>query len=399
MFSTFSARANPAEAPDPFGHLEPYDSGRAYPLTARAEAVLRNFEQDPSVDAEHADNLRTVIESSGMLRRALNSVIDNGSVKSITPLADQSVDGVYDPEERTIGIGTDTLEAEEFDAKHTLFVLAHETMHAADQSLENMSNQQFKTDMEDIRRSHQRFHDYTEIVSDCIQTTRVAEGRAQLAGWNTLVEKVREECVNAGVELTPKQIYLSCPSQMDKFIEVDLTHGMRAEAYALKPSFNVNSRLGLDLTPSNTEAAARYHADVKTTPPYGMGQGLSADYAHMTAAHSINEILRLGNYAQAQKTSPDAPIVTLNTRRLGLSLLRLHEAGIDPGGGTKAVAFIDTSTPSGEMRYFKHTMGDLSQIHQPAQGRYSRQATAANKVGEVKLVPRKQPKSTTGQQT
>jgi hypothetical protein len=321
--------------------------GRAIPLNEFARELLDGFAQWPGVTETHSRHLLETFSGSPALTERFNEAANRGQVRSIE-LSETSAAASYVLRRCRLLIDKDEL-GRDFDRHKLTFVLGHELQHAADRAIDRDQQNELKDEVYRISHSD-GVHDYTDSTRTAIVNTRWHEGRAEIGGWNALVDAVRHE--NGRPDL--KSVYQACPGYSDDFVDIDSRNMASSEAYRLKSGIQVDADLRMPMTEGNIEAMARHYADRDLAPGLGFGRQQSADYRHQAATQHLNMAIAYGDYGIRNDHGLTHPL-RIDLAGLGLSRRRMQEYGVDLGGGRLPLPIHDQSRGQVEVKYFEHS--------------------------------------------
>lgn len=314
-------------------------------LSAETEALLSEFSRTPSVTPEQVSNLRSVIEGSPQLATQVDAAIGAGHLQHFALLPSTvSAGGTYDGRTKTINLPAATLAAPDgerpHDAAELTFVLGHEIQHGFNHAATTQAYAQFERELGSARSTD---HDYTRAIGNIIATNRRDEAEANIAGWNALVGKIRQENPDATLE----DVYLSNGRAKDviKLHQPGLT-------YEARSNLALNQDLTITPSPANIEGMAENYFD-KPGDLARLGHGRNSDYTNYYGAYAVG---RASQY-EALSPAPDGRVrMTINMQQLGLQESLLEQNGITLGAGTPAPQpYYDSSTTPPTLHHFDHT--------------------------------------------
>jgi hypothetical protein len=299
------------------------------------------------VDECYREILRETLDGSPALTGRFIEAGHQGNVRSIEVM-NMGADAAYDAGSRRLLIDRDGLETNCYHT--TTFVLGHELQHAADGADDLDQRQALIMEAHEISASRGE-HDYTGLLGKAIESTRSFEARAEITGWNTLVDTLRHE----GSPLNLRSIYQACPGRMADFIDIEDGQIGAPEAYRLKRGIQTDNHMRMPMTEGNIKAMAGHYADRPLAPGLGFGAQQSADYRHMAATECLNMVIRVGNYG-ARNDRDNTPYLRIDLANLGLEPRRMQEHGVHLAGGRQALPIHDHShSPFVEVNHFSQS--------------------------------------------
>ncbi|MEQ7960786.1 hypothetical protein QT562_18375 [Xanthomonas citri pv. citri] len=189
-------------------------------------------QQRQHVTQDMVTNLQSTINSSPTLakeiNRAVTTAIDSRDPKSpmllenFAPLSGTVAGGTFNPATKTMSIPPGTVgqtqsRFNKFYANDLTFVLGHETQHAFNQTSMTSSYRQFDAAVTAIAKDNDPVNDYTLPIENLIKSAREDEAKAQISGWNALVDRVRQ--TNPAVDLNAMSRIGT--SRVEDFVEVN----------------------------------------------------------------------------------------------------------------------------------------------------------------------------------
>jgi hypothetical protein len=311
-------------------------------LDPQAQQLLIDFAQQPGVAPEHATTLASVINNSPVLIKEINTAVATGDLRRFDALpANANMGGGYDPSNQTISIPLAILSPAQ--EAETAFVLGHEVQHAINAPATNQASQQFFTDLDTAARGN---HDYTAAMASAIQVRRWDEASANLAGWNALVDHVRQHKPNA----TLRDVSMANPTRAADFVYADASGSTLP-----RPNLSLNPDMTVDHNQHNLEGMGRNYFDL---PPERARLGAlgTSDYANYYGSWCVESAARAHRWVNPPIPGvPEQPMV-INTAQLRLSRKIMEENGIDLGGSGQPIPYYDTSTNPPVLEQFHHTI-------------------------------------------
>ncbi|CEJ48814.1 hypothetical protein ACSAM1_20910 [Xanthomonas citri pv. bilvae] len=300
-------------------------------------------QQRQHVTQDMVTNLQSTINSSPTLakeiNRAVTTAIDSRDPKSpmllenFAPLSGTVAGGTFNPATKTMSIPPGTVgqtqsRFNKFYANDLTFVLGHETQHAFNQTSMTSSYRQFDAAVTAIAKDNDPVNDYTLPIENLIKSAREDEAKAQISGWNALVDRVRQ--TNPAVDLNAMSRIGT--SRVEDFVEVNPANPTQIQA---RPGITFSHDGSLPMTPQNIPAQAAYYFDKppKGTPGLsalqttGIGFHGDSDYPNYYGAGAVSRAIAFDR-AYAHPVSGVAPQMQLDMQRLRFKEELLEHNGI-----------------------------------------------------------------------
>jgi hypothetical protein len=280
------------------------------------QAANRTHTTDPG------RQLRELIETTPGLKAAFLDQIDKGHLRQFVKLDTPNALGTYNAYTQTMEIPIDLLnkaanghEQDKQAANLLRHILGHEINHAVTRDARLAEDQAFREGVRRIANGASP-HDYTATLKAYNESARSREVSAEIAGFNTLAEYVRNENPNA----TLKNLYLASQDSMETYI--DVVGSKATPTYTLKPGLTLDNNLKIVSTQANCDAVGKYFYEAKRYPEHKVGGALN--YIAMIERNVLNA-------ARAANPHHPAPQIDVNLKEVGGQAVPL------PGG------FNDTS--------------------------------------------------------
>ncbi|MCE4364202.1 XVIPCD domain-containing protein [Xanthomonas hortorum] len=335
--------------------------------------------QSQPVTQDMVANLQATINSSPMLanemKRAVTTAIDSKDPKSpmllenFSPLSGTVAGGTFNPTNKTMSIPPTTVgkpqsQFNQLNANDLTFVLGHETQHAFNQVSMASSYKQFDNAVKAIAKDSNPINDYTLPVEALVKSSRDDEAKAQIAGWNALIDRQRQ--TNPAVDLNTMKGLGN--ARLDDFIQASPTNGKQAQAL---PGITFNQDGSLPMTSQNIAAQATYYFDkppqgapgLSRTQTTGIGFHGDSDYPNYYGAGAVSRAIAFDR-AYAHPVGGVAPQMQLDMQRLRFKEELLEHNGITLPPGTTATPQIywDTSSNPPTRGLLQHTKGSHQHI-------------------------------------
>ncbi|MGV7204179.1 XVIPCD domain-containing protein [Xanthomonas citri] len=336
-------------------------------------------QQSQPVTQDMVTNLQATINSSPTLasemKRAVTTAIDSKDPKSsmllenLSPLNGAVAGGTFNPTNKTMSIPPITVRKSkgqftQLNANDLTFVLGHETQHAFNQVSMASSYRQFDAAVTTIAKDNNPVNDYTLPVEKLINSAREDEAKAQIAGWNALIDRERQ--TNPAIDLNTMRNLGN--ARLDDFIEASPTNGKQTQA---RPGITFNQDGSLPMTPQNISAQATYYFDkppqgapgLSTRQTTGIGFHGDSDYPNYYGAGAVSRAIAFDR-AYAHPVGGIAPQMQLDMQRLHFKEPLLERNGITlpPGTTTTPQIYWDTSTNPPTRGLLQHTQGTHQHI-------------------------------------
>ncbi|MBB5876685.1 XVIPCD domain-containing protein [Xanthomonas sp. 3498] len=304
-------------------------------------------------------------------------------LENFAPLSGTVAGGTFNPANKTMSIPPATLgqspnQFNRYDATDLTFVLGHETQHAFNQVSMAAAYRQFDEAAKAIAKDNNPINDYTLPIEQLVASNRQDEAKAQIAGWNALLDRVKQR--NPGADLTSMMTLRN--SRLDDFVEPNPSNIRQAQA---KPGLTFNTDGSLPMTPENIATEASYYFDKspKGTPGLspsqttGIGYHGDSDYPNYYGAPALSRAIKIDR-ENAHPVHGVAPQMHLNMQRLHFNETLLERNGITlpQGAATTPQEYWDTSTTPPRRGLLQHTQ-DSHQHISPTSERDSPQAGRA----------------------
>ena len=323
-------------------------------LTQQAQGIIAAFATQPGVTQDQVGNLLTVINSSPVLVDQFNLAVEQRHLRQIVPLANPNAGGEYDPQNHAMRLPlarlTTTPGGQLPTAGEVAFVLGHELQHGFNAADSMRALTDFRGAVGEIAGGNSPPRDYTAPLGELLAQNRRDEAGAEVAGWNAIVSRVK----SANPNPTLGEIYREQPGRMADFI--DVTRNGVGLSYTLKPNLALNADLTLNPTQSNLEAMGQNYFDKPARNPGGLGALGNSDYANYYAVNPISHIAQVERSRHPSQPGDNTPQMTLNLSRLHLRESLLEENGLNLGGNTQPLPYLDNSTHPPTAGLLQHTI-------------------------------------------
>lgn len=228
--------------------------------------------------------IKDAINASPVLTKEMNSAVDKGEIirfQFLSDLTNSNVQGSYDYSTKTLKINPELLNKEQ---EFIIFVLGHEVQHSLDEM-----PKLYKDNKDKLRTQANAygFRDYTDEVILHIENLRDKEAKAEIAGFNAVVDKLKQN----NSTLTLEQIYNSTHSAMRDFID-RYREQSGQYSYILKNNLELNPDMSLPMSNKNIQGMGQnfFHKDAYYPNSYAAESILAAQRAEWAANGSGSKI-------------------------------------------------------------------------------------------------------------
>ena len=323
-------------------------------ISPQAQALLDNFASQAGVSSDHVGNLTATINASPALTEQFNQAVAAGHLKQFQALpANVNAGGDYNSATQAMRLPLSMLASPAsglpYNAAEATFVLGHELQHGFNAAASQQSVQDFTQQVQAIARSRGS-HDYTQAIDGLIDGYRRNEASAHLAGWNALVDSVRNQDPQAGLA----QIHAAHPGRAGDFIT---RSGMAPNySYALRPGLSLDADMHLPLSQDNIRTMGGIYFD-KPGNQARLGAHGDSDYANYYGAWAIGVI---GQYEKA--LAGNRAGISLDMTQLRINEAQMERNGISFGNNTTPVPYTDTGVQPPYRASFDHTSGSHQHV-------------------------------------
>ncbi|NHF68034.1 XVIPCD domain-containing protein [Xanthomonas hortorum] len=386
----------PAASLQPSGTTATSDLKAALQVQQMSVAFAHSTYQDPAknhrpVTQDMLDNLQSSINKSPYLADEIKRAATTVDVSDTrNPKRAQlegfgfvgpgvSAGGTYDGNQKIMSLPTIGLQSVSpttpggrFNPQDLTFVLGHEIQHSFNHSSKAQATVKFLADVDHQSKSKGPVHDYTDELKNYIQAGREDEAKAEIAGWNALLSREREQNPHGnGLNL---MLATQTQRQLD-FIAADPVNPSAAVAI---PNLTFNQDGSLSPTPGNIAAMGQNYFDrpsqLYAQPgqrPVSLGEHRSqagqlqptADYANYYGTWAVEQILQAEDRANVLHQGV-RPQVTIDMAALGLKEHLIENEGLDRGPNKTPFPYHDSSTKPPTLHHFDHTQdGSVNRAH------------------------------------
>lgn len=343
--------------------------------------------QSQAVTQDMVTNLQSTINGSPTLANEMKRAtvtIDRSNVsetsnsrrqhmllENFAPLSGTIAGGTFNPGDKTMSIPPATLNQpsgrflQSSAAADLTFVLGHETQHAFNQVQVASAYRQFDASAKAIAQDSNPVNDYTLPIETLIASNREDEAKAQIAGWNALVDRVKQADPTADMTAM-RNLRIG---RTDDFIEADPQKPGHARP---RSGFEFSESGMLSMTTQNITTQADYYFN---KPPVGtpglarnqttgIGFRGDSDYPNYYGAGAVSRAIAFDR-AYAHPISGVEPQFHLDMQRLRLSERLLENNGITlpQATATSPQTYWDTSTTPPTRGLFQHTRDSHEHIY------------------------------------
>ncbi len=322
-------------------------------LSPQAQAMVTAFGHQPGVTPDQVNNLQAVINASPVLIDQVNNAVAAGHLRQFAPLTHANAGGEYDGQSKTMRLPLAMLTPPPgllpFDAGEPAFVLGHELQHGFNHAATTQAYQTFFNDARQKAQEPTGPRDYTVATRNLIVANRRDEAGAEIAGWNSIVDRVKGTNPNPSLQ----DIYEEQPGRMRDFIDQSGTSPNYT--YSLKPNLTLNADFTLSATAANLEAMGQNYFDKPPINPGGLGHHGNSDYANYYGAYAVGVAAELERHYNPSQPGVTSPQMALDLPQLRLTEKLMEENGINLGTNTQPMPYFDSSTTPPTAGLFQHT--------------------------------------------
>ncbi|MDR2208487.1 MAG: hypothetical protein LBE22_05890 [Azoarcus sp.] len=284
----------------------------------KLDAMLNDFQTaNRTHTTDPGRQLRELIETTPGLKAAFLDQIDKGHLRQIVKLDTPNALGTYNAYTQTMEIPVGLLnkaanggQQGEQAANLLRHILGHEINHAVTRDARLAEDQALRERVARIANGPPP-HDYTATLKAYNESARSREVSAEIAGFNTLAEYVRNENPNA----TLKDLYLASRDSMKMYVDMGGSKAM--PTYTLKPGLTLDNNLKMPSTQANRDAMGKYFYKANGYPKNKVGVALK---------YIVTLERNVLNAARAANPHHPAPKINVNLKEIDLQAVPL------PGG-------------------------------------------------------------------
>ncbi|WP_373745689.1 hypothetical protein [Neisseria dentiae] len=268
-----------------------------------------SFFREGGTEAQ-AQRLGQALNASPMLAKNINHAVSSGVVEGFRVDKNPNNNGSYSPSDEMIRLSPKILnDRERGSLGNLVFVAAHETRH----SLDGLGAHYQKINAAMEKQAQQAgLRNYTDEVKAHVRFLRDAEARAEIDGFNAVVDMVRQR----NPKPTLKQIYKAAPGHMHDFIKEE------NDRYTLKSNLQLNQDMTLPMNAKNIEGMGVNFFD-KT-------KYFAIDYPDRYASYTV----QLAMYYEQKHHGKDSKVYLdmKELGKMGIDEASLKKAGVDFNG-------------------------------------------------------------------
>lgn len=329
------------------------------------------------VSAEMLINLQDALNGSPVLADEFKRAVMAGDpsnrriLRSLDILpSDSGMGGSYSAVNRALNLPASALSgasrAHGFDPYELTFVMGHEVQHGLNATQAVNARKDFIRGAQIMAATRVGVHDYTGLIGAYIQSGRDDEAKAEIAGWNALHSRVRQE----NPELKLEDVYQAARGRTEDFVD----QVVAGRDLTIRPNIHLNSDFSMPPTPENVQAMgenyfnrppkAHLSPDDPRTPMM-LGPRLESDYPNHYAKWAI-ATAAWAEQQGARKVRGHKPELAIDMDRLGLYEDTIERSGLNLGASTPSVRYIDRSHGEKAESRFDHTFnGPNANEHVP----------------------------------
>ncbi len=330
-----------------------------------------------AVSPDMLNNLQDALNGSSVLADEVKRAVmtrnpTNGRIlRSLDILpSDSGMGGSYSAVNRALNLPVSALDGTSrtngFDPYELTFVIGHEVQHGLNASQAVNARADFIKAAQIMAETRVGVHDYTGLIGAYIQSGRDDEAKAEIAGWNALHSRVRQE----NPKLKLEDVYQAVRGRTDDFVDQTIV----GRDPLIRSNIHLNSDLSMPATPGNIAAMgenyfnrppkAHLSPDDPRTPMM-LGPHLESDYPN----HYAKWAIATAAWAEQQgvrKVHGHKSELAIDMDRLGLHEDTIERSGLNLGASTPSVRYIDRSHGENTERRFDHTFsGPNANEHVP----------------------------------
>ncbi|MEH6420759.1 hypothetical protein [Pseudomonas sp. CGJS7] len=322
------------------------------------------------VTQEMVDNLQATFNGSPLLAEQIKRAATTpdpedtfapprNHVENFGFISDTRIAGNYDGDGKTINILASKLQADRYDPIGMTFLLGHEIEHGLNHPVTRQAGPTLRAEAGAVAAGTSVVHDYTAAIGKYVQSGRINEAEAEIAGWNAVLSNLQQR--NPSANLT-EMLGTGNPNMHD-FVERDpVTNAVRAlPAPAGEKPLSFNADGSLTPTADNIAAIGRRYFDRPAATPGIAGESF---YPNYYGAHAVEAAIEAERQHVATHPGVDHQM-TIDMASLQLSESALEREGIDIDTNPRTPQpYYDSSHGSAVLRHFDHTQdGSVSPAH------------------------------------
>ena len=331
-----------------------------------------------TVSQDMVDNLQATFDGSPELAAQIKSAVALSHVQHFSLLAnDMAAGATYDgstADGSPKGINIPPLALQSstganpqgrYDARDLTFVLGHEIQHGFNGAEKDRATRAFLDELVVQANQRSAIHDYTDELRAYIGAGRDDEARAQIAGWNALLDRQRQASPHAD------GLVLMLATRNDRVLDFIRPDPSNLSKAAAKSGLVFNPDGSLSQTPANIAAMGQHYFD-RPSPlyaqpgerPVALGEGRpgpSADYTNYYGTWAVERIIAAEDRANVSHRGA-RPQIAIDMAGLGLREDLIEMEGLDLGADRRPRPYLDTSRAPAVIGHFHHTQ-DASMGH------------------------------------
>ena len=331
-----------------------------------------------TVSQDMVDNLQATFDGSPELAAQITSAValshvqhfsllENGMAAGATydgSTADGSPKGINIP---PLALQSSTLANPRgrYDARDLTFVLGHEIQHGFNDAEKDRATRAFLDGLVVQANQRSAIHDYTDELRAYIGAGRDDEAKAQIAGWNALLDRQRQASPHAD------GLVLMLATRNDRVLDFIRPDPSDLSKAAGKSGLVFNPDGSLSPTPANIAAMGQHYFD-RPSPlyaqpgerPVALGEGRpgpSANYTNYYGTWAVERIIAAEDRANVGHRGA-RPQIAIDMAGLGLKEDLIEMEGLDLGADRRPRPYLDTSRAPAVIGHFHHTR-DASMGH------------------------------------
>lgn len=254
-----------------------------------------------------------------------------------------------------------------YNADDLTFVLGHEIQHGFNNAAKSQATLTF---LDQVRRQaveRSAIHDYTDELRAYIGAGRADEAKAEIAGWNALLDRQRQARPH------DDGLALMLDTRNDRVLDFIRRDPSDPSKAIINPGLTFNPDGSLSPTPANIAAMGRHYFDRPShlyaqagQRPVALGEGRptpTADYTNYYGTWALERIVAAEDRANVRIRGA-RPQIAIDMAGLGLKEDLIEREGLDLGANRSPRPYLDTSRTPAMQGRFHHTQdGSMGHDH------------------------------------
>lgn len=301
---------------------------------------LDEFQTKGNVTEAQIQNMKRAINASPRLAENINTAIGRGEIIGFELLPPNKVmnntQGDYDATTKILRISPDLLDLKDKQLGDLIFVLGHETQHSLDElaDLTKEMHDKLKSQVQ----AKDGIRDYTDEVQWYVETLRKKEARAEIEGFNSLVDSLKKHNNNVTLKnILSSRDYMSYIEAIPHSVE---TGNFLVKGYKLASNLELDKDMFLDINNEKNIQSMEELFFHKTSY-----------YPNLYASYCIQDAIESEQVRHGKNSKINLNMTELG--KLGITKEELEKNGIDfqhiniiGGKEQTKTSSIENSTPS-----------------------------------------------------